>query len=204
MLLSMYLLYRLARSTNLKSYIPKITVFILAVSLLSTLFPVSIYTFLFTFPVTFLSWPAYSWVSSEKIFDENFIPHWVKHRGIRFLAVSVEYDLRTTFSFFLFVNILGALLGYWIGKKHRIQLLNRKWWPVIGVVCAGFWFTPFILPSYLWLYPVGRFLGYAWFYLPGFGIILLETILLSLLMDARKRHPKKKLLDYIKEAGAYY
>jgi len=34
----------------------------------------------------------------------------------------------------------------------------------------------------------------------GFGITLLETILLSLLIDAYKRHPKKKLLDYLKEA----
>jgi len=133
----------------------------------------------------------------------------IPHGGIRFSTIDVTYTIYSTpnlggldvikaFSFFLFVNILGALLGYWISKKYRIQLLSRKWWTAIRIFCAGLLFMPYNLVV-AWFY-LFRFLSYAWYTcLFGFGIILLEIILLSLLIDAYKPSPKKKLLYYIKK-----
>ena len=199
MLLSMYLLYRYARSAKLRSYVLEITLFILAISLFSTNFPVNQF-FILTFPFNFLSWPAYSWylkfcapesLIQYDIYRFNFIPY----RGTSFLTIDVtstpswEYhdgslisnDLWSleqsvnTFLFFLLVNILGAFLGYWIGKNHELPHFSDKWWIVVGatgLACMGF---PFMF---------GLSLGVkATIALFGVGTILLETILLTMLIE---------------------
>ena len=93
MLLSIYLLYRYARSAKPKSYILEITLFIIVISLFSTNFPVTQF-FILTFPFNFLSWPTYSWylelpapesLRQYDIYRFNFIPY----RGISFLTLDV-------------------------------------------------------------------------------------------------------------------
>jgi len=109
------------------------------------------------------------------------------HRGISFLAVDIIHSTEVSwgdffpfvpFPFFLFVNILGALLGYWIGTKYRIQFFNSKWWKVlwglIGIISVGLGFVFGVLPFY------GEDFGVALF---GFGVSLLETTILSYLMN---------------------
>lgn len=204
MLLSFYLLYRYARSAKPKSYILEITLFIIVISLFSTNFPVTQFAFL-TFPFNFLSWPAHSWylefrapesLRQYDIYRFSFIPY----RGTSFLTLDVtstpswEYhdgslisnDLWSleqsvnTFSFFLLVNILGAFLGYWIGKNHELPHFSDKLWIVVGGVglaCISF---PFIF---------GLLLGLkATIALFGVGTILLETILITMLIELLARY----------------
>jgi len=190
----MYLLYRYARSAKPRSYMLDITLFIIAVSLFSTVFLVSF----FGVPVSFVSFPFYFWYGelpapgwlSQQV--RELYP-WLYYRGIRFLTVDVTLDpnwevkgdqvilhynvwdnynnaLVIGFSVFLLVNILGALVGYGVGKRYRIQLLSDDFWIGIGMVCVG---VSFVLPRALLAY-----------YLPlfGLGIILLGTVFFSWLI----------------------
>ncbi len=129
MLLSMYLLYRLARSAKLRSYMPIVPVLILVVSVLPAIFPLTIMIG-GTWPVTFLSFPFFASMGETRIF-ENYLPHHIWHYTFQFLGLTITYsnfspssyltECIRHFPFFLVVNILGALLGYWIGKKHRVR-----------------------------------------------------------------------------------
>jgi hypothetical protein len=90
----------------------------------------------------------------------------------------------TAFSLSLLVNVSGALVGYWIGKKHRIQLFDSKWWRIfwglVGVtLVAGIAVPVLSVPGLT--YAIDWRLGYA---LIGLGIILLETISFPWLMHA--------------------
>jgi len=200
----MYLSYRLARSARLRSYMLDLALFVVAASLLSVCFPAIelFWLFLsFVFPLVFLSflflsWPTYSWYlelpAPEWLRHHGF--SWVWYRGVSFLTVDVfstpDWEFRdgslvssipwsleqyfAAFSFFLFVNMLGVLLGaslgYWMRKKHRTQDFDgNKWWIVaVGVVCVV---VSFIIGSAL-----GERGRMALF---GLGIVLLEIVLLS-------------------------
>jgi len=189
MLLSMYLLYRLARSAKLRSYMPMVTVFILVVSVLPVIFPL---TFMIgvTWPVTFLSWPALFMVDPfHRIIeyipetDEWDIQHATNHETLFLTTKIATLDWQeffvTAFSLSLFVNVLGALVGYWIGKKHRIQFFrSKRWktcWGLVGVILiAGIAVPVLSVPGLT--YAIDWRLGYT---LIGLGIILLETIFFS-------------------------
>ena len=142
-------------------------------SFLSIVFPISIFTILF-FPLFMLasfSWPAI------------FIMHWGRTYGTEPLRTATLYgidfftiDISTfnAYEYFLiafllscFVTILGALFGYLIGKKLEIQLFHHKWWNahwgLVGIGCI--------------VLGVGKS-----FFLTGFGILLLETIIVSKLL----------------------
>ena len=183
----MYLLYRLARSAKLESYMPEIAVFVIAVSLISAvpfvwmaaflgisfflLFPL-IYFFLFS------SFPFYA--LQYEVFDSSWSMGGEWHFAIRFLTTDIvsSPDLGIVFivpfSFFLLVNILGAHLGYWVGKKYEIQFGDG--WKVLcgfaGVVCIG---VSFIVPNALY-----ELFGIT---LSGLGFVLFETIFLSWLIE---------------------
>ena len=161
-----------------------ISVFILTVSLISTAIPLS-----------FLSWPAYSWHLELPVPEpvEPYYIYWLPYRGISFSTIDIvsiprwEYhdgvwsardDLSAleesiiAFQFFLLVNILGALLGYLIGKKHRFS--GDGWiilWGFAGIVCLGV--------SLILVRPPKR----AGMVLLGSGIISLETIIFSWLIE---------------------
>jgi len=174
MLLSMYASYHWARLSK-KTYVPNMTVFILLISFFSASFPLGMYILL-TFPVTFLSFPFYA--------DNLHIPPWIQHHEISFLTVDIIHSTESSwwgffsfvsFLFFLLVNILGALLGYWIGKRHRIQYSGgRRWIVLVGIVILGLCFVPFNWD------PIGWRVSYVLF---GFGVFLLETTILSYLLN---------------------
>jgi len=185
----MYLLYRLARSAKLKSYMPMVTVFILAVSVLPVIFPV---TFMIgaTWPVNFLSWPALFMVDPfHRIIeyipetDEWDIQHATYHETFFLTAKITTLDwqnfLVMAFSLSLLVNVLGALVGYWVGKKHSIQLFgSKRWrifWGLVGVTLIAGIVVPLLSVPNLG-YAIDYHLGYT---LIGFGILLLETIFFS-------------------------
>jgi hypothetical protein len=212
MLLSMYLFYRYARSGKPRSYILEIMLFIIMISLFSTLFPVSFMVLffpviLFAFPYLFLyflsfpSFPFYFW------YDELPAPAWLSprirelypwlySRAIRFLTINValtpDWELSgdqiithsvwdnhsnalvIAFSFFLLVNILGGLVGYFIGKKYRISDFSGNWL-IIGVPC--------IIVSFI----VAIFLESAGLALLGLGIAFLEMGFLSWIMEYTQR-----------------
>jgi len=118
MLLSMYASYYWAR-TGKKSFILGMAVSIVLISFLSAFFPVSI-AIIFTFPLTFLSFPFYAHI--DPIWTEGW--YWVDFLRIRFLTVELTPSLPlvsgrflVAFPFFLFVNFVGTSLGYWISRK---------------------------------------------------------------------------------------
>ena len=189
MLLSMYLLYRLARSAKLRSYMPMVTIFILVVSVLPVIFPV---TFMIgaTWPVTFLSWPALfmvdpfyriieyipetdTWDVEYATYHEAYIP------AMKVVTLDWHEFFVIAFSLSLLVNFLGASLGYWIGKKHRIQLFGGKWWKIFWGLVGGTLIASIVVPVLSvpdLTYAIDWHIAYT---LIGFGIVLLETIFLS-------------------------
>jgi len=102
------------------------------------------------------------------------------HFAIRFLTKDIASSpdggigFVAPFAFFLLVNILGAHLGYWVGKKYEIQFGDG--WKVLcgfaGVVCIG---ISFIVPHALY-----ERVGITLF---GLGFVLFETIFLSWLIE---------------------
>jgi len=200
-LLSAYLSYRWTRSAKPRSYILEMTLFVLALSLFSANFPVSDFfpAFVSTFPFSFLSWPAYSWsfeFRAPEVLNQYYI-FWVYSRGVSFLTLDVtstpEWEYRnsslitnnlwsveqylTIFSILLLINIAGALFGAFLGilsrKKSRMKDTSG-WWMIAGVVglvlfllfVLAFGRGDLVIPS-----------------LFGLGVILLETVILSPLLE---------------------
>jgi len=183
MLLSMYASYHWARSED---YVRNIGFFILLISFFSAFFPLSIIIFL-AFPVTFLSFPFYGTI--EKLLVGGIPGNWGYFVTLRFLTIDITSTpteasffffpaLMPAFPLFLASNLLGALLGYWIGTKYRIHLFSSKWWKVlwgfIGITSIGLGFV-FGALGY-----VEEDFGVALF---SFGIAMLETIILSYLLN---------------------
>jgi hypothetical protein len=173
MLLSMYLSYHWARTVKLRSYLTRITLPILGTSFLSIVFTFNIVTIVF-FPLlllTSLSWPAiFSWHWGRSYGAETL--RYINVYGINFFTIHIT--THNTYEYFLFafllscfVNILGALFGYLIGKKLEIHLFHHKlwnsFWGLVGIGCI--------------VLGVG-----ISFFLMGFGILLLETIIVSRLL----------------------
>ena len=127
MLLSMYASYHWAKISK-KTYALKMVVFVFLVSYLSARFPASI-ILAFTFPITFLSFPFYAYI--DPIWTEGW--YWVDFLGIRFFVTDLAYPLPmgsgqlvVAFPFFLFVNIVGAILGYKISERLTKGSLKEK------------------------------------------------------------------------------
>jgi len=75
---------------------------------------------------------------------------------------------------------LGAFLGYWIGKNHELPHFSDKWWIVVGAAVLACMGLPFIF---------GFLLGVkATIALFAVGTILLETILLTMLIEVFARY----------------
>lgn len=194
MLLSMYLSYQWAKISK-KAYVLWMTVLVILISFLSAYFSPSdyygLFFLLFWFPcfyASFLSFPFYAYNYKIYFVSEQYL---ASFHSLRFLTVDITstpswyhdlvyliqedlwglQQLLITFSFFLFVNFLGALLGYLIAKKYRIQFFRSKWEIILcGVIAIGCTIDGFILGS------IDEHIGITLF---GFGIFLLETIILS-------------------------
>ena len=188
MLLSMYASYHWARGKN---YVHNIGFFILLISFLSSLFPIGTLLF-FTFPFPFLSFPLYAYI--DPIFIEGL--GWVDFLGIRFFSIGSAYPLPTgleniflLFLLFLFVNLIGARLGYEASRVRRIREWGTtKTWSFLGFILAiafigvGYWLGSSIPPitksDKEVIYGFGRgpygFDGWALFF---YGIIVLAIVI---------------------------
>ncbi len=155
MLLVMYLLYRYAQSRKGWSYLFDVGLFVVLVSLISTLLPL------------FLSFPFYlwygklaapAWLASELRLSYPRLPY----HSVRFLTVDLNltpdwelsggqiiehslwsnYDnvLAIAFSVFLLINFLGGTLGYVIGRKRKLTVASEERWAIVGVtsIAIGF------------------------------------------------------------------
>ncbi len=173
MLLSMCASYLWAKELSKEDYILTIAVFIILISLLPAIIGITMNPFwLIYFPFTFLSFPFYAYSESVA---------WIRNVRIRFLTIDLmnplPFDLGTllvAFPFFLLVNVLGALLGYWMGKKLVMEFFGGRLWTVffgfVGISSIG---LSFLLAG---LGDIGEI---AWATFFGFGTFLLEAIFLS-------------------------
>jgi hypothetical protein len=97
---------------------------------------------------------------------------------LRIVSLPTEYAPLLGFCFFLLVNFVGGLLGYWIGTKYRIQLFASKWWKVlwgfVGIISIGLGFVFGALGF------IEEDFGIALF---SFGIAVFETVFLSYLLN---------------------
>ncbi len=164
MLFVTYLLYRYARSRKGWSYLFDVGLFVILVSLASTVFPLT--QFPFYWPLTFLSFPFYfwygelaapAWLASEL---RSSYP-WLYYHSVRFLTVDlnltpdwelsggqiIEHSLWSNynalaiaFSVFLLANFLGGTLGYVIGRKRELTVGSEERWAIVGVasIVIGF------------------------------------------------------------------
>jgi hypothetical protein len=173
MLLSMCASYLWAKELSKEDYVLTIAVFIILISLLPAIIGITMNPFwLICFPFTFLSFPFYA-------YGESIV--WIRNVRIRFLTIDLtnplSFDLGTllvAFPLFLLVNISGALLGYWMGKKLKMEFLGSGLWIVffgsVGISSIG---LSFLLAGF------GAIGEIAWTTFFGFGTFLLEAIFLS-------------------------
>jgi hypothetical protein len=181
MLLSMYLSYRLANRGK-DIHILLIGFFVLLVSFCSALLPIYNEAMAFFFmPVSVLSFPFYGFV--ESLFFEGL--EWVPFVKIRFFTLDlttllpVSRGQQVAFPLYLLVNTVGALLGYWVGRKYRIQFLlsNVEWLVLQLFVAIGSIGYAFIVDGTSW------FCQQIGFNLFLFGFFMIDTLLLSLLLS---------------------
>ncbi len=128
----MYASYHWAKHSK-KTYVFRMVVFVVLSSFLSTLFSVggSAVKFFF-FPITILSFPLYTY--TYRIFIEG--QEWVPFYGIRLFLIGSTHPigLGHAFPFFLFGNIVGAVLGYTISRIRNQELGTRKTWSLLGFI----------------------------------------------------------------------
>jgi len=208
MFLSLYLMYRFARSGRSWSYLFDVGLFVILISLVSVVFPVTMWV-VFTFPVSLLSFPFYFWVGELQAPPEmrDTFP-WVYYRSVRFLTVDLnltpDWQLSggqlvsrgelyyndsfiVAFSILLLANILGGVIGYLVGRRYELRVGSEDRWIAVGVVCtvlaiASGIVVGAVFPRVNWsvVEPVLTFMF-------GFGVIVVECVLLSFLVSYVKR-----------------
>jgi hypothetical protein len=117
-----------------KPYVLTMAVFIILVSFLPAISPFP-FGIIMPFPIfvsPVLSFPFYAYSLAHT------------HHGISFFTVNIIHTTELSwgdffpfipFSFFLFVNFVGAMLGYEISKIHRIREWgNSTHWNLFGFV----------------------------------------------------------------------
>lgn len=127
MLLSMYVSFRLSSDLvqDRVSYVLLMTVFIIVVSFLSTFVCMLWLWLIFLYPFWLVSFPFFSTPELSLGDWGHLISYNINFFGMEIVSISPQNVLVYGFSFFLLINLVGAMLGYWINKK----LLNEpfKW-----------------------------------------------------------------------------
>lgn len=153
MLLSMYLLYRFARSGKSWTYVFDIGLFVVLISFVSALIPVTEFV-IFSFPVSFLSFPFYFW-SGELAAPEALRGSypWLPCHSVRFLTANLNltpdwalngsgiatgpqfYSSAFGFAFLvlLLANMLGGVLGYFVGRRYALPAWGEVRLLLVGV-----------------------------------------------------------------------
>jgi hypothetical protein len=183
MLLSMYASYHWARLGK-EDWFFSIFAFIVLMSFISTSLTYLgffLAVLFFLWPLLFASYPFMGIVVWRRSFGV-VAGYDIRFFALRIVSLPTEYAPLLGFGFFLLVNLAGALLGYWIGTRYRIQLFGSKWWKVLWGLIG---ITSIIL-GLLFARAFGAFwyinedFGVALF---SFGIAVFETIILSYLLN---------------------
>jgi hypothetical protein len=140
------------------SYVPLMAGFMIVVSLLSTYVCMFWLWLIFLYPFWSVSFPFYS--TPELSFgDWGYLTGYnINFLGMEIVSLSPQNVLLYGFSFFLLINLVGAILGYWINKKFSEESLKRE--------LFNFFFRSGILS-----------------FLVCYGIILLNWFTLGLIMQ---------------------
>ncbi len=208
----MYASYHWAR-TSKKSYILRVSAFVVLASLLSVILPFGMITDFFFFPFLCWSFPFYAYIESAFSWEHL---RWVDFYRIRFLTVDLtsafplggraaipRFPLMDAFSLFLFVNVVGVMLGYGLGKIGRIREWgNRGMWQLmsltLGIILLLVGFS--ILYSNLPVFGDGRIVRPAGQYLvDGKAIFYFGIVTLLIELDKTLWGYKDKLLRKISE-----
>jgi len=208
MFLSMYLMYRFARSGRSWSYLFDVGLFVVLISLISTVFPVTMFV-LFTFPVSFLSFPFYFWVGelqAPAALRDTY--PWLYYRSVRFLTVDLnltpDWQLSgaqlvshgelyynnafvVAFSMLLLANVLGGVIGYLVGRRYQLRVWSEERWVVVGVVSAVLAFVSGIVVGTLFPWVNWSLVEPVLTVVLGFGVIVVGAVMLSFLVDYVKK-----------------
>lgn len=165
MLLSMYLLYHFARGGKSWTYLVDVGLFVVLISFVSALIPVTEFV-IFSFPVSFLSFPFYLW-SGELAAPEALRGSypWLPYHSLRFLTANLNltpdwalngggvatgpqfYSGWFGFAFlvFLLANMLGGVLGYFIGRRYALPAWGEGKLLLVGAASVVLAFVGAIL-----------------------------------------------------------
>lgn len=191
MLISLYLLYRYARSGRSKSYLFDIGLFVVLISLVSTFYPLTSHAFL-TLPLSFVSFPFYfwrgglAWLEFHSVrfltVDYVLLPHYELVDGqIQYFGAHENYGsaLAVGFLVFLLANSLGGVLGYLIGSRYKARVLNEKLWTAVGFVFILLWFVGVLAERFFGVVIGER--GLMAFF--GFGVVVFAALIVSFLVQ---------------------
>jgi len=139
MLLSMYVSFRLSSDLEQKNVIHVLlmTGFIIVMSVLSTFVCILWLWIILLYPFWLVSFP---FLSTPKLFfgdRGHLISYNINFFWMKIVSISPQNVLAYGFSFFFLINLVGAMLGYWINKK----LLNEpfKWKLFDFLFRSGIW-----------------------------------------------------------------
>ena len=129
MLLSMYLSFRLSSyfEHNRVSYMLLMASFIIVASLLSTYVSMLWLWLLVLYPFLVVSFPFFSTAlhTSMGVHTYHVTSYNINFFGMEIVSISPQNILGYGFSFFLLINLVGAMLGYWINKKLFDETFKR-------------------------------------------------------------------------------
>ena len=159
MFLSMYLSFRLSSESErgLPIYLLLETVFIVILSLLSTFVCLLWLWVLFLYPFWLVSFPFFS--TPELLFGDQgpLVGYDVNFFGLKIISISPQ-NLVYGFSFYLLINILGAIIGYLTNRLLRDRSFEWNLFDFFSrtgivsfLVCYGIiWLGWFALEFIVW------------------------------------------------------
>jgi len=212
MLLSMYLLYRFARSGRSWSYLFDFGLFVVLISFVCAVFPVSEF---FIFPLGYLSFPFYVWTGelAAPAVLRALYP-WLPYHSVRFLAVDLSLTpdwalsgsgvvtgpefygsaVGFVFSVFLLVNVLGGVVGYLVGRRYTFPAWSEGRWLVVGVVSAVVAFVSAVVIVSAFPLVYSSVVESVLTVVFGFGVVVVGAVFLSFLVDLAERARVSSLL----------
>jgi hypothetical protein len=128
MFLSMYVSFRLSGDTEHEhmSYVLLMAGFMIVVSLLSTFVSMFWLWIILLYPFWLVSFPFYS-IPKLSFGDWGYLTGYnINFFGMEIMSVSPQNVLVYGFLFFLLINLVGVIFGYWINQKLSEESLKRE------------------------------------------------------------------------------
>jgi len=113
------------------------TGFIIVASFLSTFAPIPKVYSIYLYPFSLVSFPFFS-ISKLSLGDWGYLTGYnINFFEMEIISISAQNALVYCFSFFLLINLVGVMLGYWIKKKLAEGSLE---WNLLNFLFrSGFW-----------------------------------------------------------------